>query len=87
MPTIQEKLNAVGTQRVSTKLVQFSVSKPQFRILRVVANCWGITVAELCRRSINLVFSQIKDKQLLARIKGIQDIENAVLDMKDDDPI
>jgi hypothetical protein len=69
--SIKSKLEANATQ-TSQHLLQIKISKAQYKILRVVAQAWNISVAELVRRCCNLVLAQIKDRAILTKIQGIK---------------
>jgi hypothetical protein len=78
--SIKSKLEANATQ-TSQHLLQIKISKTQYKILRVVARAWKISVAELVRRSCNLVMGQIKDRTILTQIQGIKLAEGIKTDV------
>lgn len=70
--SIKQKLEDVAPD-TSLRLVNFKMPRMQYRIISIVARHWDISIAELIRRSLNLVLSQITDTKLLARIRNCRD--------------
>ena len=77
--TIKNQLEKVST-RTTEHLLQFFITKKQYRVLQTVARHWSekgnkLSVSELVRRCINLSLSHIDDRVLLNKIKGIMNPE------------
>lgn len=70
--SIKQTLESVAPD-TKPRLVNFKMPKMQYRIISIVARHWDISIAELIRRSLNLVLSQIKDQKLLARIRNVRE--------------
>ena len=69
--TIKRQLENHSTH-TSQHLLQIRITKLQFKILQVVARAWGISVAELVRRSCNIVLAQLKDRAILTKIQALK---------------
>ena len=79
--TIKNQLEKVST-RTTEHLLQFFITKKQYRVLQTVARHWSekgnkLSVSELVRRCINLSLSHIDDRVLLNKIKGIMNPEGS----------
>ena len=83
--SIKNQLEKVST-RTTEHLLQFFITKKQYKVLQVVARHWSekgnkLSVSELVRRCINLSLSRIgaeggsEDQILLNKIKGIMNPE------------
>ena len=77
--SIKNQLEKVST-RTTEHLLQFFITKKQYKVLQVVARHWSekgnkLSVSELVRRCINLSLSHIDDRVLLNKIKGIMNPE------------
>ena len=77
--TIKNQLEKVST-RTTEHLLQFFITKKQYRVLQTVARHWSgkgnkLSVSELVSRCINLSLSRIEDRVLLNKIKGIMNPE------------
>lgn len=70
--TIKQKLESVAPD-TSLKMFSFKMSPMQHRITKVVSGHWDISQGELIRRALNLVYSQIQDPKLLARIRAVKE--------------
>ena len=79
--SIKNQLEKVST-RTTEHLLQFFITKKQYKVLQVVARHWSekgnkLSVSELVRRCINLSLSRIEDWVLLNKIKGIMNPEGS----------
>jgi hypothetical protein len=79
--SIKNQLEKVST-RTTEHLLQFFITKKQYKVLQVVARHWSekgnkLSVSELVRRCINLSLSHIDDRVLLNKIKGIMNPEGS----------
>jgi hypothetical protein len=80
--SIKNQLEKVST-RTTEHLLQFFITKKQYKVLQVVARHWSekgnkLSVSELVRRCINLSLSRIEDRVLLNKIKGIMNPEGEI---------
>ena len=76
---IEKQLEQVSS-KTTEHLLQFFITKKQYKILQTVARHWSkpnskLSVSELVRRCINLSLSRIEDRVLLNKIKGIMNPE------------
>ena len=82
---IEKQLQQVSS-KTTEHLLQFYITKQQYKILQTVARHWSkpnkkLSVSELVRRCINLTLSRIgaeggsEDQILLNKIKGIMNPE------------
>ena len=82
---IEKQLEQVSS-KTTEHLLQFFITKKQYKILQTVARHWSkpnskLSVSELVRRCINLTLSRIgaeggsDDRVLLNKIKGIMNPE------------
>jgi hypothetical protein len=76
---IEKQLQQVSS-KTTEHLLQFFITKKQYKVLQTVARHWSkpnskLSVSELVRRCINLSLSHIDDRVLLNKIKGIMNPE------------